>query len=206
MDRGSTRAIRVALTPSFATNWLMPRLARFWSAHPEVQLELIPGARMVDLRSEAVDLAIRYGRGPWPGVDQEPLVRAAHTVLGAPSRFGKRAIGNLRELAGETFLIDGLRSEETLWTRANGLDLDNEKVLTFETAQMVLEAAKAGIGIAILPMPIVASDVAEGRLTALMTESERESSIAYHIITRPGTVMPARDTFVRWLRSEAAAG
>ncbi|SLN30500.1 LysR family transcriptional regulator [Roseisalinus antarcticus] len=201
LDRGSARALRVALTPSFAANWLMPRIGRFWARHPDVPLELIPSNRLVDLRAEGMDIAIRYGRGPWSGVDSMPLVPAGHVAVGAPGRYGHLSPDNLSELTGETWLVDTIRSEERLWARANGLDLDSERVLTFDTAQLTREAAKAGLGIAILPAPIVADEVAAGTLLKLC--AEEGSALAYHVVTRPGTLLPARDIFISWLKDEA---
>lgn len=59
------KAVRIALPPSFAENWLMPRLTSFWADHPAIEVELVPSLRIVDLRRENVDFAIRYGNGNW---------------------------------------------------------------------------------------------------------------------------------------------
>lgn len=200
-DRTRARALRVALTPSFAANWLMPRIGGFWASHPDIPVELIPGMGLVDMRADGIDLAIRYGRGDWPGVASEPLIPAGHVAVAAPSLLTGRRIECLGDLAGVTWLMDGARSEERLWLRTNGVDLDQEKVTTLANGHLVREAAKAGLGVAVLPAPIAAGEVATGALVELCREDN--STTAYHILSRPGMVSPSRDTFVRWLRAEA---
>ncbi len=82
--RGETRPIRVAVTPSFAEIWLMPRLSEFWVNHPDVQIDLAPSLHNADLESGAYDLAIRYGRGDWNWPDTQRMVSAAYTVVASP--------------------------------------------------------------------------------------------------------------------------
>jgi LysR family glycine cleavage system transcriptional activator len=201
-ERDATRPLRIATTPTFAANWLMPRIGRFWSDHPDIALEIIPGTTLADLRAEGIDIAIRYGRGPWQGVDSVPLMAAGHVAVGAPRRYAGRQTDRLSDLAGNPWIVDRLSGEEELWARSHGVDLSAERVLTFDTAELAREAAKAGLGIALLPLPIVETEIAAGRLLALCTE--RDSAVAYHIVTRPGAKTPLRDTFLRWLRAEAA--
>lgn len=203
MDRGRDRPLRIALTPSFAAVWLMPRLGKFWERHPDIALELLPSAQPVDLRAEGIDLAIRYGRGPWPGTVGETLMSAAHVAVGDAKKYAGRAGGCLADFSGETWLFDMVRNEERIWAQANGIDLDSERIRLFDTADQAREAAKAGIGVAILPQPIVRSELESGRLVLLCQGDE--TALAYHLLTRPGTVNPSRDLFARWLRQEARA-
>ena len=200
LDRHKARPLRIALTPSFAANWLMPRIGAFWMEHPDIKLELIPGNDLVDLRTDGMDVAIRYGRGGWPGVESEPLVSAEHVAVGSPTRFKDMEGCMLSTLKGVTWLIDGVRSEERLWAQANNIDLDTEQTMMFETAALAREAAKAGLGVALLPAPIVEDEIAAGRLVELC--ATQVGGASYHILKRPGTVNPARDAFVRWLKKE----
>ncbi len=65
----AARPLRITMTPNFAVGFLIPRLGGFHRAHPEVELDLDPSARVVDLAAGGVDLAIRYGNGGWPGLE-----------------------------------------------------------------------------------------------------------------------------------------
>jgi LysR family glycine cleavage system transcriptional activator len=202
LDQSQTRAIRVAVTPSLAANWLMPRIGSFWEQHPEVEVELIPSMSLVDLRRDNIDVAIRYGKGGWSGVASKPLMPAGHVAVASPGYLKGRKIDCLENLKGLHWLMDGARSEEQFWICENGIDLDEERVTVFPTGQLSREAARAGLGITIQPAPIVAPYIASGAFIELC--AEQNSEIAYHILTRPEVVAPARDVFVKWLIAEAA--
>ncbi|MEL6960143.1 MAG: LysR family transcriptional regulator [Pseudomonadota bacterium] len=201
-DRTKTRALRVAVTPSFAANWLMPRIGKFWDTHPDIELEVLPSQRLVDLRHDSIDVAIRYGTGGWSGVTSTPLMAAGHMAVATPDYVGTRATDCLADLKGSRWLLDGARSEERLWLTENGIDLEAETVTTFATGQLMREAARAGLGIAIMPAPIAAPLLESGVFVELC--SEQESSIAYHIVIRPNVISKNRDIFIKWLKSEAA--
>lgn len=202
LDRAKVRPLRVAVTPSFAANWLMPRIGAFWDKHPEVEVELIPGMGLVDMRADNIDVAIRYGKGGWAGVDSLKLMPAGHVAVAAPSYLKGREITCLADLKGAHWLMDGARSEERFWIAENGVDLDDEKVTVFPTGQLSREAARAGLGVTVLPAPIAAPHIASGVFVTLC--AEENSASAYHALTRSAVVSPTRDLFVKWLKSEAA--
>jgi len=123
MRQTAARALRVAVTPSFAANWLMPRIGHFWETHPEIELEIIPSMALVDLRRDNIDVAIRYGHGDWAGVHGVRLMPAGHVAVTAPSYVEGRKIDCLADLCGLRWLLDGKRSEERYWLAENGVDL-----------------------------------------------------------------------------------
>ena len=200
LDRSSTRAIRVALTPSFAANWLMQRIGTFWADHPEIELELLPSMQIIDMRRDNIDVAIRYGKGGWPGVQSEPLMPAGHVAVAAPSYLDGRTVSCLGDLKGARWLLDTFRPEEKVWIAENGVDLNEENVTFFSTEQLTRDAVISGLGVTVLPAPIAATHIKRGALVELCVE--QDSDAAYHILTRPDVVSPARDVFIRWLKSE----
>ena len=76
-DAADNRLV-VSVAPAFAARWLVPRLSRFYAAHPEIMLRIDASTRLADLDRSDVDLAIRMGDGNWPGVHGRASVRAAH--------------------------------------------------------------------------------------------------------------------------------
>lgn len=197
-DRGKARPLRVTLTPSFAANWLMPRIGSFWAAHHEIRLEILPAFDLVDMRKGEVDVAIRYGRGGWPGLDQEVLVPAGHCIVAAPALIAKMGGTGLNRLAAQHWLLESGRTEERLWAASLGLDLDAARVTEFDTIMLVMQAVIAGHGISIIPEAIATGEVAQDRLQIL--HGEEDSPLAYHILTRPGRDGPAQSAFLSWLR------
>jgi LysR family glycine cleavage system transcriptional activator len=203
IDRDRKRPLRIATTPSFAANWLMPRIGGFWAKHPEIEIALLPGEGLTDLRRDGIDVAIRYGKGGWPGVESRPILSAGHVAVATPDYIGGAKVTCLADMHGKTWLVDTSPSEEVLWANANGVDLAQEKTIVFDTYDLVRGGARAGLGIAIMPEPVAADDIAAGRLVLLCREEK--SDIAYHVLTRPEIVSARRDAFVRWLVKEAGA-
>ena len=201
MAREAAAPLRIALTPSLAANWLMPRLGAFWTAHPDIALDLAPSPELVDLRARGVDLAIRYGRGPWPGAVAERLMEAGHAVVARPG-LAPGPVPDLSVLSGETWLLETHSREDRLWAARHGLDLDRATVREFPFVTYTLEAVRAGYGVAILPRVIAEGAVARGEIEILFSEEDGE--LAYHMLTRPDRVSPELKAFMSWLRRQAA--
>ena len=123
LRRHEDRPLRIALTPSLAANWLMPRIGKLWAEHPGLELELIPSPDVVDLRAQNYDMALRYGRGPWTGVVCERLLDAAHAVVATPGLIA-RPITTLSDLAGYDPLTEANNADDLLWAEQNGLEID----------------------------------------------------------------------------------
>ncbi|XDA98247.1 LysR family transcriptional regulator [Sulfitobacter sp. LCG007] len=203
-ERDAQRPLRVAVTPSFAASWLMPRMGRFWETHPDIALDFAASAGLVDLRRDGFDMAIRYGRGGWPGVRAERLIGAGHSVVAAPELARRLAARDLSEIRGAHLLLETGREEETLWARANGLDFDAQRITVLDNMMLVYQAILAGQGISIMPWPVVERDVSAGRLVLLCGSAQTD--LAYHVLTRPERVSPQVRAFVKWLKREVAEG
>jgi LysR family glycine cleavage system transcriptional activator len=114
---GRARAGEVALSiiPSFASRWLVPRLGRFLEAHADVDLRISANPRLVDFATEPVDLGIRYGRGPYPGLAVEKLADDAWVVVAAPALLARHRPRSPRELGRHTLLHDDAPGAWTAW-------------------------------------------------------------------------------------------
>lgn len=198
-DTTRLRPLRITLTPSFAANWLMPRIGSFWAAHPDIRLEILPAFDLVDMRTGEVDIAIRYGRGGWPDVTEEVLVPAGHAIVAAPSLIAQMGDTGTESLRAQHWLLEGGRTEERLWAASLGIDLDTVRLTRFETNTLVIQAVIAGHGVSIIPEAIASAEVAQGRLTII--HAENDSPLAYRILTRPGHGSPAQSAFLTWLRN-----
>lgn len=201
LNQTKARPLRVAVTPSFAANWLMPRIGSFWHKHPDIEVELLPASTLVDMRRDNVDLAIRYGSGKWAGTTSKHTIPAGHVVVATPEYVKGRDVSCLADLTGLHWLMTNLRSEQHYWLRKNGIDLNDERVTEFPTGELATEAARAGLGITVMPEPLVAPGIAAGTFVAICTE--HNSPAAYHVLIRDEVVNTARDTFLKWIKTEA---
>lgn len=200
------RPVILSTTPSFAENWLMPCLAAFWSAHPDVPLSVQTSQDVIDLRREGVDLVIRHGKGPWPGLEGTVLTQAKMVVVGQPGRFGpvpddlssKAAWARLGTLP---WLLNQSNREYDQRLIRLGIDLDGLTGTELESNMLLLPACRAGAGVSAQPHALVETDIADGRLEVLAEEVD--SHYAYHLLHLPGPLSRRAQTFVTWLRRDS---
>lgn len=194
----AVRPVHVSLTPSFAARWLMPRLADFQHRHPGVELMLNPTPDLVDLRTNDIDLAIRYGDGPWRGLTSTLLIETPRIMVGARSLVGAtpppvetlHALPWLQEL-GTTEVAD--------WLTAQGITEGKVAQLTHLPGNLMLDGLRRGHGIAATTRLFVEDDVASGRLTVL----HEQVGAGYHLVHRPGVQRASVKAFATWLRRMA---
>lgn len=194
------RPVRVTLTASFAAQWLMPRLKDFWDRHPDIGLSLHPDARVVDLRRERMDLAIRYGNGDWPGVEAAWLAPARLVIAGAPALTGDRAL-TVGDMRGMDWVLSPNWPEQDSYLRSLGLDPASLSRTDIGSEELALAAARQGLGLVVESFALVESDVAQGRLR--LVHESRESLPSYFVVTLPGPRRAAARAFLKWLKSQA---
>ena len=195
------RPLRVTLTPAFASQWLMPRLGRFWARHPDIPLALHPDRQIIDLARSRMDLAIRFGDGHWPGLEVEMLVPASYTIVAAPALLDGRTALAPEEMATMPWIFEQGSDEERAWLRRIGIDPAALRSTPMPTEELALSAARAGYGLYVELSLLVKDDLASGRLHAV--HESADSRFGYWMTRRPAEPRPALRQFMRWLRSEA---
>lgn len=191
------RPLHVTTTPSFAANWLLPRLPDFRARHPGLDIMIDPNPSLTDPQPGGIDIAIRYGKGAWSGLQAEPLVMSGMCAVAAPDLIGDRVISTPEDLRGLPWLEEIGQSEATVWLSRHGITGPIEGSTTALPGNLALDAARSGQGIALTAMIWVAEDVRAGRLRVLF---EEDSGAGYHIVTAPGAARPPLKSFLRWLR------
>ncbi|MFZ5749467.1 MAG: LysR family transcriptional regulator [Pseudomonadota bacterium] len=192
------RPLRVTMTPSFAVQWLIPRLGRFWEKHPDVEISMHPEHRVVDLVREGMDLAIRFGTGNWPGYDVQHLVAARYMVVGAPSLLGDRHSLTPAEMTALPWVIEEDWPEEASWLRSIGIDPEAIEVTPFPNEELALAAARQGFGLHIESAALIEDDLKADRLRAVFQSTD--PTPAYYIVTPPGQPRKLARQFIAWLR------
>lgn len=193
------RPVRVTLTASFAAQWLMPRLKGFWDRHPDIGLSLHPDARVMDLRRERMDLAIRYGNGDWPGVEATWLAPARLVIAGAPALTGERDL-TIEDLRRMDWVLSPNWPEQDSYLRSLGLDPATLSRTDIDSDDLAIAAARQGLGLVVESLALVEADVAEGRLR--LVHERAETLPAYFIVNPPGQQRAAARAFLGWLKSQ----
>ncbi len=198
--------VRVSLLPSFAANWLVPRLARFTTAHPDIDLILDPTLRLADFGSDEADLAIRYGDGSWQGSENRLLMTESLTPVLSPALLERGPkLSEPRDVLNHTLLLPARPYDWEVWAEANAVDLRAAQTIKLSDYNVVLQAALDGQGIAIGRLLLIADRIRSG---ALVQPYEVVSSPrAGHWLVTPKRLQPteAATAFIEWLTGEAAS-
>jgi LysR family glycine cleavage system transcriptional activator len=198
---GQNRPVRITLTPSFATQWLMPRLKDFWDRHPDIALSLHPDARVVDLRRDGMDVGLRYGNGAWPGVEARFLAPARLSVTCAPALMQGRATLTAAEMQRMDWFLTRDWPEQENYLISLGLNPATLGRTDFNSEDLSLAAARQGLGLVVESYALIEDDVAEGRL--VLIHDSREKVPAYFAVTPPGPQRAATRAFLKWLFAAA---
>ncbi|MHA6346259.1 LysR family transcriptional regulator [Roseivivax sp. CAU 1761] len=193
------RPLHVSTTPSFAANWLMPRLAGFRQRNPEIDIMISPTPRLVDPAPGGVDLAIRYGAGAWPGLAVERLLDAPLWVVAAPSLVGDLVPERPEDLLRFPWLQELGTSEASDWFAGRGVTEGRARGLIHVPGDLVIDGARNGQGVVVTTPIAVAEDVRQGRLRLLFEEG---GGSGYHLVMAPGVARPPLRAFAAWLRRE----
>lgn len=161
------RILTVSATPAFVARLLVPRLAEFQAAHPELDLRLHASTQPVDFATQQIDAAIRYGQGPYRGLRHEPLLRTGFAPMCSPALKLRKPADLARHPLLHFQWQPTFREppDWTAWRRAAGLrNLDVGRGITFTDETHAIDAAIAGQGVGLLNTALVADALARGTL------------------------------------------
>lgn len=172
MQVSESTTLTVSVTTVFAAKWLVPRLSEFQRTHPEIDFRLQTSNDVVDLHRQTVDLAIRYGKGNYPGLTVCKLASDVFMPVCSPrlldSQHPIKAPEDLRHhplLHFEWIHFGTDAPNWRNWFKVTGLNIiDPNRGLKFNEESLAIQAAIAGQGVALCSSIHVADDVALGFL------------------------------------------
>jgi LysR family glycine cleavage system transcriptional activator len=195
----------MSTTPSFAATWLMPRLAVFAQRYPDIEIAVETGRRLVDLKREPIDLAIRHGLGKYPDLEAIWLIAPELIVVASPDLLKERApIKGPADCLAFPLLHDFNRQDWPLWFEAHGVAPPNcKKGPAFSDKHLIVRAAVAGQGLALVEDIYAESDLRAKKLVRPLTVNW-PAQIAYYVVaTSEALQRPAVRRFRDWLIEEA---
>ncbi len=202
------QVVRLTLPPSLAATWLIPRLGAFERAHPTIDLQLITTTRVVDLKRDQIDLAIRHGKGEWRGLEAIFLLEETAMPVAAPGYLDPMPDGPTPDLIDSLRLIvsASFPDEWEEWARAHGLDPPaTGDAVMFDAQEQALHLASTGHGLAMGRRPVVDDWLDSGRLIAPFGAAERTGA-AYYLCKPPDLAPTAAARHAEnWLMDAAAA-
>jgi DNA-binding transcriptional LysR family regulator len=201
-------SIAVTTTPSFASLWLVPKLARFQAAEPGIDVRIDASEAMLNLEREGIDLAIRLNAHPPGRDDPRPLLQERLLLVAAPAVAAR--ITEARQILDTPLLVfhdPGARFDWMSWTqwyqRLGLMRSSKQACLYFSQYAHVLNAAAQQAGIAIGRTPMVLPMLKSGQLQVVLPEHVAEG-LTYQIVAS-SVVRPGVERFRAWLEMELAA-
>ena len=194
------RPLHLTTTPMFASAWLVPRLGGFRAAHPSVDLVIDPTPGLRSLEPGGFDVAIRSGCGEWPGLDAQLLIPAPLIVVAAPHLLDGVKQGDLEALTRLPWLSELGHNEAAEFLARQGIVRAISGGVTYLPGNLMLDAVRAGHGLAVVTKALAAPDIENGRLKIVLHD---DSMRGYYLVTRPGVQRPPLRAFVRWIIREA---
>jgi LysR family transcriptional regulator, glycine cleavage system transcriptional activator len=202
---GAGSVVRVSTTASFAALWLLPRLAAFRALHPGVEVWVSETRAPVEVGKGGIDVALRTGGGPWPGVRAEPLMSDHLIPVCAPEVA--RRLGLPPDLARTTLLHDeDPRAAWRDWLEATGLGRPawGERGPRLADGALLMQAAVEGQGVALARRLLAARYLKAGSLVQPFGPAVPLGPAYWLVLPPRGTPMSrAAREFAAWLRQAA---
>jgi LysR family glycine cleavage system transcriptional activator len=196
--------LTVAVMPSFAGKWLVPRLAAFRAKHPNIDVWLATFEAQTGALGADVDIAIRYGREEWAGTGLTSIKILSEELFPVCAPAMAAQLQDPTDLARATLLHDELREDWAMWLRTAGVTtVDATRGPGFDDSGLLIQAAIEGLGVALGRSVLVKGDLEAGRLVRPFTTSLPGGS-AYYLVYAPELEnAPKIKAFREWLLATA---
>ncbi|MEC5292476.1 LysR substrate-binding domain-containing protein [Aurantimonas sp. C2-6-R+9] len=203
----AVRILTIRATPSLATKWLMPRLTKFIAAHPEVDIRLDGTNEPTDFSRESVDIEIRHGEGRWPELHVEPFAEERFYAVCAPGYVSSGRVDP--ETITDYRLIHSVKSQMqwSRWFSEFGVTpKEGWRRIFFDRSHMAVDAAVAGIGIALESDLMMQRELVEGLLVSPIAEPPILAAVTQWLVC-PDHHLRRRQVqaFLAWVKAERDA-
>jgi LysR family transcriptional regulator, glycine cleavage system transcriptional activator len=205
--RSAKGPLTVSLPPSFAIQWLVPRLSGFNAAYPGIDVRIQAVDREEDKLADDVDVAIFYGRGNWTGLCTERLYAEFLLPVCAPSLLmGEHGLKVPADLTDHTLLHDTSRRDWMAYTRQLGVPQINvQQGPIFSHSAMVVQAAVHGQGIALVNNVMAQSEIEAGRLVRPFNDVLVSKNAFYLVCHDSQAEVGKIAAFRQWILARAAS-
>jgi LysR family glycine cleavage system transcriptional activator len=210
MRRPEGNLLNIAVAPTFATGWLVPRMLEFQVVHPELEIRMCTTMNFADFHDSDIDLAINYSAGEFPDGLESVRIMAEHCVPVCSPQY-------MRE-HGPLHTPDDIRNCTLLhalprigqwrnWLEVAGVSgVDAERGPKFQSTPLALEAAKSALGVAISNREFVQDHIRQGTLVAPFQVEVPSQSGYYLIYPQERASDPKIEAFRDWLLAKVLRG
>jgi DNA-binding transcriptional LysR family regulator len=207
LRQGVRNSLYVHSAPSVASLWLMPRLRSFAHEHPEISLNLSSAHTPSDFALGQSDIDIRYGIPEWPDLVIEPLFEERIIPLASPAFVREHKLKWVEQLFDVPLIQSNVSIVQwTDWFKLHSSRRAPDRfAVRFDRAQMSLDAATQGLGVALESATIAGRHIAERKLRPVF-ELDLCVKVKAHFAVYPAhhSSRPPVEAFLAWVHAEAA--
>lgn len=195
-------SITLSVTPSFASKWLVPRLASFTEAHRSIDVQTVANEALANFHSDGIDLAIRQGHPPFgKGLHIELLSPITLLAVCSPDFAKKTApIEQLEDFTSLPLIQDSHNFWDNLFEET-GLTA-RKRIAQFNQSTLAIDAAANGQGVALAPDILLSLELEQGRLVELWRDTRKDQGGYYIVYPNNLKSNTARDALIEWAISE----
>ncbi len=211
-QKRSEGPLTITSAPSFVSKWLIPRLAKFKSAYPGIDVRIDTSDRLVDFKHEDIDVGIRFGNGVYPELDTVFLFSFDLIPVCAPQLMQQgNGLQKISDLKHHTLLhsnydeLDPGFPDWAMWLKVvEADDIDTDHGIYFNQSDLLFQAALDGQGVALLANVMAEPEIRAGRLVQPFA-TRLPVKLNYHLVTSPAKSRIAKvAAFRAWILAESA--
>jgi len=199
----------ISTMQTIASSWLAPRIGRFQLDHPGLAVRLDISNKLVDFATEPVDVAIRSGKGQWPGLRSHRLIQQDFTPVASPLYIEREGRPETPAALLDHVLIAPSDDWWTIWFRAAGVDPParfERPGVDVETQQMASRVAAAGHGVTLATPGFISTELEHGELVRLF-DIDMTAGLNYYLVyPEPAANRRKIRLFREWILKEAGQG
>lgn len=203
MTKQHSDQLNLAILPTFGTRWLMPRIPQFVARHPEITLNFATRIGVFDFDRDGIDMAIHIGQPDWPGAECTFLMEEMVAPVVSPAFLKAHPLREGADLMRLPLLHMSSRPGAwTHWFESLGVTGTPSQAMRFEQFGSVAQACIAGLGVALMPLFLIDSELASGQLVEAFPHQVRSPSAYYAVAPKSKAGFRPVVAFRAWLLEE----
>jgi LysR family glycine cleavage system transcriptional activator len=199
-----SQSLRIATFSTLASNIIIPRLSLFQQAFPEIELNIETSTDLVDLRYEEFDIALRLGKGNWPGVISEKLFDLHVSPMCSPAFAQKHKLISVNQILSVPLLeLSNMSDSWSRWAEKVGqTGAEFHSSLSLGSYDAVIQAAQQGLGLALGALPLESSALSNGLLVKPFKEQMQFEQSCYVVYRPQDKQRQDISVFLRWFKQQ----
>ncbi|WP_312404725.1 LysR family transcriptional regulator [Rhizobium sp.] len=205
MTKRHSDQLNLAILPTFGTRWLMPRIPGFVARHPEITLNFATRIGLFDFDRDGIDMAIHVGQPEWPGAECTFLMDEMVAPVCSPAFLSSHPVVQAQDLLRLPLLHMASRPGGWKhWFESLRIAGSMSEGMRFEQFGSVTQACLAGLGVGLMPLFLIDTELASGQLVEAFPHQVVSPSAYYVVAPQAKASFPPVVAFRAWLMEEVA--